>query len=240
MAKARYYKADGKKGRARALPDDLFAAAVNEPVLHTVVTAHLANRRQGTGSAKNRARVRGGGRKPWRQKGTGRARQGTIRAPQWAGGGVAFPPTPHSWRQRVPKKVKALAKRSALSARAGEDRVILIDSLTLEKPATRSLVKYLEEIGLEGKVLLLTEGLKRNVVLSARNVPEVVVRPFGEESTYEILWSRYVVIERDAIEGSGAKQAEATSEADATDDSEGPADESGEEETVAVEEDSDA
>ena len=98
MAKAPYYKADGKKGRARELPAALFGGEVNEPVLHLVVKAHLANQRQGTAAAKTRAAVRGGGRKPWRQKGTGRARQGTTRAPHWTGGGIAFPPQPHSWR----------------------------------------------------------------------------------------------------------------------------------------------
>ncbi|MEX2294700.1 MAG: 50S ribosomal protein L4 [Gemmatimonadota bacterium] len=200
MAKARYYKADGKKGRARALPDNLFAGEVNEPVLHTVVRAYLANQRQGTASGKNRAAVAGGGRKPWRQKGTGRARQGSIRSPQWTGGGLAFPPQPHSWRQRIPKKVRALARRSALTARAGDDRVIIIDALEFERPATRRLVKYLEQIEVQGKALILTEGTKGSVVLSARNVAEIRVRPFGEESTYDILWAGTVVIERGALD----------------------------------------
>ena len=127
MYKAPYYKADGKKGRARALPEKVFDGIVNESVLHQVVKAHLSNRRQGTAAAKNRSAVAGGSRKPWRQKGTGRARQGTIRAAQWAGGGVAFPPIPHSWRQRVPKKVRALARRSALNDRAENDRVVMAD-----------------------------------------------------------------------------------------------------------------
>ena len=215
MAKARYYKADGKKGRARALPEALFGGVVNESVLHRVVKAHLANQRQGTTSRKSRGMVRGGSRKPWRQKGTGRARQGTIRAAQWVGGGRAFPPQAHSWRQRVPRKVKALARRSALSARAEGDRVVLIDPLDFEKPATRNLVRYLEGIGLEGKVLLLTHGLNRNVVLSARNVPDILVRPFGGESTYDILWSATVVIERPAVEASEEKPMTATPLADA-------------------------
>jgi large subunit ribosomal protein L4 len=200
MAKARYYKTDGKKGRARALPDSLFDDVVNGPVLHQVVKAYLANQRQGTSSGKTRSEVEGGNRKPFKQKGTGRARQGSTRAPQFVGGGRAFPPQPHSWRQRVPRKVKALARRSALTARAGEDRVVLIDDLNFEKPATRSLVKYLGGIEASGKVLILTDGLKENVVLSARNVPEIEVRPFGQESVYDILWSGTVVIERSAID----------------------------------------
>ena len=116
MFKARYYKTDGSKGRARPLPTSLFDGVVNEAVLHQVVKAYLANQRQGTAAGKNRSAVAGGSRKPWRQKGTERARQGTIRAPQWVGGGLAFPPIPHSWRQRVPRKVKALARRSAFNA----------------------------------------------------------------------------------------------------------------------------
>lgn len=213
MAKATYFKTDGKKGRARALPDALFGAEVNEAVLHTVVTAHLANQRQGTGSGKNRAQVAGGSRKPWRQKGTGRARQGTIRAPQWTGGGLAFPPQPHSWRRRLPKKVKAVARRSALSARAGEDRVVLVDAFVFDEPKTKRLVDYLSQIGAEGNVLVLTEGANPNVVLSARNVPHVAVRPFGEESTYDILWASYVVIERSAIDAVG-QEADVDAEAE--------------------------
>ncbi|MCG6956269.1 MAG: 50S ribosomal protein L4, partial [Gemmatimonadetes bacterium] len=111
MYKARYYKADGKKGKARALPEVLFNGVVNEGVMHQAVKAYLANQRQGTAAAKTRSEVSGGNSKPWRQKGTGRARQGTTRAAQWEGGGRAFPPIPHSWRQKVPRKVKALARR---------------------------------------------------------------------------------------------------------------------------------
>jgi large subunit ribosomal protein L4 len=200
MFKAAYYKTDGKKGRARALPEWLFDGVVNEGVLHQVVKAHLANRRQGTASAKSRGEVRGGSRKPWRQKGTGRARQGTIRAVQWAGGGVAFPPTPHGWHQKVPKKVRGLARRSAFNARAEEDRVVLIDALEFEGPKTAQIREYLKSIGIEGKTLILTDGRNQNLYLSARNLPNVEVRPFGEESVYDILWAGTVVIERGALE----------------------------------------
>jgi large subunit ribosomal protein L4 len=200
MYKAAYYKTDGKKGRARDLPDWLFDGVVNEGVLHQVVKAYQANQRQGTGAAKNRSAVRGGSRKPWRQKGTGRARQGTIRAAQWEGGGRAFPPIPHSWRVRVPKKVRALARRSALNSRAEEDRVFLIDALEYEAPKTARLRDYLAGIGVEGKVLLLTEGTKEKVFLSARNLQEVTVRPFGEESALDVLRADRIVIERSALE----------------------------------------
>jgi large subunit ribosomal protein L4 len=200
MFKAAYYKIDGKKGRARALPDWLFDGVVNEGVLHQVVKAHLANQRQGTASAKSRGEVRGGGRKPFRQKGTGRARQGTIRAVQMEGGGIAFPPIPHGWHQKVPKKVRGLARRSAFNARAEEDRVVLIDALKFEAPKTAQLRDYLGSIEVQGKTLILTDGRSENVYLSARNLPNVEVRPFGEESVYEILWASTVVIERGALE----------------------------------------
>jgi large subunit ribosomal protein L4 len=204
MYKATYYKADGKKGRARALPDWLFDGVVNEGALHQVVKAYLANQRQGTAAAKNRSAVRGGANKPYRQKGTGRARQGTIRAPQFDGGGVAFPPIPHSWNQKVPKKMKGLARRSAFNARAEENRVILVDALSFEGPKTAQLRDYLGAIQVQGKVLFLTEGMKQNVYLSARNLPNVEVRPFGEESAYDILWANTVIIERGALENAEA------------------------------------
>jgi len=214
MFKAAYYKTDGKKGRARALPAWLFDGVVNEGVLHQVVKAHLANQRQGTASAKCRGEVAGGSRKPWRQKGTGRARQGTIRAAQWEGGGVAFPPIPHGWNQKVPKKVKGLARRSAFNARAEEDRVVLIDTLKFEAPKTAQLREYLKSIEVQGKTLILTDGRNENLYLSSRNLPSVEVRPFGEESVYEILWAGTVVIERSALEkGEAAGAAEAGEEA---------------------------
>jgi large subunit ribosomal protein L4 len=204
MYKAAYYQTDGEKGEARDLPAWLFDGVVNEGAIHQVVKAYLANQRQGTAAAKSRGQVAGGGRKPWRQKGTGRARQGTIRAVQWKGGGVAFPPIPHSWNQKVPKKVKGLARRSAFNARAEEDRVVLVDALNMTAPKTAELRKYLEVIEARGKVLLLTHGLKEVVYLSARNLPNVEVRPFGEESVYDILWATTVVIEEEALAKAGA------------------------------------
>jgi large subunit ribosomal protein L4 len=220
MYKARYYKADGKKGKARALPDVLFDGVVNENVMHQVVKAYLANQRQGTASAKTRSEVSGGGSKPWRQKGTGRARQGTIRAVQWEGGGRAFPPIPHSWRQRVPKKVKALARRSALNDRAEHDRVVLVDVPALERPKTRDLTSFLASIEAVGKVLILTDGVNENVYLSARNLKNVSVMPFGQESVYDVLWAAVVLIERSAAEkmaDTTAADAADTTAADAAD-----------------------
>lgn len=198
--KARYYKADGKKGRARTLPAPLFNGIVNKGVVHQAVKAYLANQRQGTAAAKTRSDVAGGGRKPWRQKGTGRARAGTIRSPIWAGGGIAFPPIPHSWRQRLPKKVKTLARHSALNDRAENDRVVIADLPEMKSPKTRDLVAFVSAIDVPGKVLLLTDGVNKNLYLSSRNLSTVSVVPFGEESVYDVLWAHTVLIERGALE----------------------------------------
>jgi large subunit ribosomal protein L4 len=208
MFKAKYYKADGKKGRARALPDTLFDGVVNESVMHQAVKAYLSNQRQGTASAKSRGEVRGGSRKPWKQKGTGRARQGTIRAVQWVGGGRAFPPIPHSWRQKLPKKVRQLARRSALNDRAESGRVLLVDLPKFGAPKTRELREFFRTAETEGKVLLLTDGRNENVYLSARNLPDVIVMPLGEESVYDVLWARTVVIERSALDAVGDEAAD--------------------------------
>ena len=207
--KARYYKADGKKGRARTLPAPLFNGIVNEGVVHQAVKAYLANQRQGTAAAKTRSDVAGGGRKPWRQKGTGRARAGTIRSPIWAGGGIAFPPIPHSWRQRLPKKVKTLARHSALNDRAENDRVVIADLPKMKSPKTRDLVAFVSAIDVPGKVLLLTDGVNKNLYLSSRNLSTVSVVPFGEESVYDVLWAHTVLIERGALEtNSSLKESE--------------------------------
>jgi len=207
--KAPYYKADGKKGRARTLPAPLFNGIVNEGVVHQAVKAYLANQRQGTAAAKTRSDVAGGGRKPWRQKGTGRARAGTIRSPIWAGGGIAFPPIPHSWRQRLPKKVKTLARHSALNDRAENDRVVIADLPEMKSPKTRDLVAFVSAIDVPGKVLLLTDGVNKNLYLSSRNLSTVSVVPFGEESVYDVLWAHTVLIERGALEtNSSLKESE--------------------------------
>ena len=217
MHTAHYYQSDGSPGGARRLPAIPFDGVVNEGVLHQVVKAQLANRRRGTGAGKNRAAVSGGTRKPWRQKGTGRARQGTTRAAQWTGGGLAFPPQPHSWRTSVPRKVRALARRSALNARAEDGRVLLIEPLRYDAPRTSRLAACLDAIEAPGKVLLLTDGNKRNVYLSSRNLRGVRVRPFGEESAYDVLWAATVVIEDGALETEAVADEAAATAADAGD-----------------------
>ena len=235
MYKARYYKADGKKGKARALPDSLFDGVVNEGVMHQAVTTYLANQRQGTAAAKGRSDVRGGGRKPWRQKGTGRARAGTIRSPIWVGGGVAFPPIPHSWRKRLPKKVKALARRSALNDRAENDRVVLADLPVMESPKTRDLVSFLGSIAPEGKVLVLTDGTNENLYLSARNLSNVSVVEFGGESVYDVLWAYTVVIERSALDEKPKAKVKVEPAAEAEEEAEEEAPEAAEEEAPEAE-----
>lgn len=200
MYKARYYKTDGSKGRARSLPDNLFDGVVNKSVLHQVVRATLANQRQGTAAKRNRSAVRGGSRKPWRQKGTGRARQGTTRAAQWVGGGMAFPPQAHSWRQDVPKKVRQLARRSALNARAEADQIVLVDDLHYDAPSTKALRQFLDSVEADGKVLILTDGTRSNLFLSSRNLPGVAVCQFGQECAYDLLWAQTVIIERSAVD----------------------------------------
>jgi large subunit ribosomal protein L4 len=178
----------------------MFDGTVNMPVLHQAVKAFRANQRQGTAATKIRKYVVGGNQKPWKQKGTGRARQGSIRAPHWVGGGTVFGPQPRSYRQDVPRQVKALARKSAFNARAREDALFIVDRFTFETPKTKRIVALLDRLDLVGrKVLILTNGLNQNVYLSARNVPDVQVMPYGDVSAYHLLWSDVVLVEGGAI-----------------------------------------
>lgn len=182
------------------LPAEVFDGIVNMPVMHRVVTAYLANQREGNAATKTRGLVVGGNQKPWRQKGTGRARAGSIRSPLWPGGGTVFGPQPRSYDQQVPKKMRALARRSAFNARAREDSVFVIDHFTYEEPKTKVLTGLLQRMGVDGqKVLILTDGAKPNVYLSGRNLPRVEVLPYADVSTYHLLWSDVVLIEATAI-----------------------------------------
>lgn len=200
MLTARYFSASGEPGDARELPEELFDGVVNRPVLHQVVKAYLANQRQGTASTKTRSEVRGGGKKVWRQKGTGRARQGSIRAPHWRGGGIAFGPRPRDYHQDIPKKVKALARRSAFNFRALREQIAVVERFDLEGPRTKQIVDLLRKMGSpERKVLILTSGISSNVYLSARNLPGVSVLPFHEVSAYDLMKANEVVIEAEAL-----------------------------------------
>jgi large subunit ribosomal protein L4 len=195
------YKADGTPRERVTLPAALFDGTINVPVMHQAVKAYLANQRQGTASTKIRKYVTGGNQKPWRQKGTGRARQGSTRAPHWVGGGTVFGPTPRDYDQKLPRKVRALARKSALNARAREEALFVVEALAFDAPKTARVLALLERLGVaDKKVLILTDGAKPNVHLSARNLPTVHAMPYAEASTYHILWSDVVVVESDALD----------------------------------------
>ncbi len=201
MFKAPFFTAAGKKQGEQELPASLFDGEVHEPAMWQAVKAYLANQRQATAATKTRSEVSGGNRKPWRQKGTGRARQGSIRAPQWRGGGNVFGPRANrNFHEDLPKQVKRLARRSAFNARAQDGSVILVEQLQIDAPKTKDVVQLLETTGAEGNTLILTDGNKPNVWISARNLNGVQVRPFGEESTYDVLWADTVIIEAGALE----------------------------------------
>ena len=194
------YTGNGTARERVALPADMFDGVVNKPVLHQAVKAFLANQRQGNAATKTRGRVIGGNQKPWKQKGTGRARQGSIRAPNWVGGGTVFGPIPRSYAQFVPKQVRALARRSAFNARAREGAVIVVDAFNYDAPKTSRLAAFVDRLGVnDQKLLILTDGVKSNLHLSGRNLPTVHVLPYSDVSAYHILWSDVVVIESTAI-----------------------------------------
>jgi large subunit ribosomal protein L4 len=201
MLTAKYFNAAGEPGDAFQLPGELFDGVVNDAVLHQVIKAHLANQRQGNASTKTRANVSGGARKPWKQKGTGRARQGTIRAPHWRGGGIVFGPHPRSYHQDVPRKVKALARRSAFNAKAQDEQITVIERLAFDAPRTREAVSLLGRMGVADakRVLVLTDGVQETVLRSFRNLPNVEVLPFRQASAYDVMKARQVVIEASAL-----------------------------------------
>lgn len=201
MATAKYFNAAGEPGDAFQLPEELFDGVVNDAVLHQVIKAYLANQRQGNASTKTRANVSGGKRKPWKQKGTGRARQGSIRAPHWRGGGIVFGPHPRSYHQDVPRKVKALARRSAFNAKAHDEQITVIERLAFDAPKTRTAVSLLGKMGVADakRVLVLTDGVQETVLRSFRNLPNVEVLPFRQASAYDVMKARQVVIEASAL-----------------------------------------
>jgi large subunit ribosomal protein L4 len=208
MIEAPHYSAAGASKKAVSLPEVLFDGTVNQDVLHRAVVTFLSNQRQGTHDTKTRSEVSGGNQKPWRQKGTGRARQGSTRAPHWRHGGIVHGPHPRGYRLGIPKKMRQLAKKSALNARAREGALVIVDALEYEKPRTRDLAGLLEKLGGAGKkVLLLTARDARNVYLSGRNIPDVQVLRFADATAYEILWAQTVVVEIGALDEGKAKDA---------------------------------
>ncbi len=194
MPSANVYDMDGQVVREENLDEYVFGAKVNTAVLHQVVTAQLVNRRQGTASTKTRSEVSGGNRKPYRQKGTGRARQGSTRAPQWRGGGTVFGPRPHSYERDIPRKMRRIAMRSALSDKVANGRVYLMEDLTLEEPRTKDMEAFLEKLALDRRVLLLMHERDENVIKSARNIPGVKVGNVAAPNVIELLKHDHVVM----------------------------------------------
>ena len=191
--------AEGKNASTAELADSVFGIEPNVPVMHQVVRMQRASWRAGTHNTLTRGKVRGGGRKPWRQKGTGRARQGTIRAPHWRGGGVVFGPHPRNYSFKVNKKEIKLAIRSALSAKLADGELIVVDKLEFEKPRTKDAVAVLKALGVEGRCTVVVNEENTNAILSLRNIPTVDVICSGEENVYELLDNKFLVFEQDAL-----------------------------------------
>lgn len=201
MPKVTVFDMTGKNVGEMELNEDIFGIEPNEAVLHAAVVQYLANQRQGTQSTKTRTEVRGGGRKPWRQKGTGRARHGSIRSPIWVGGGVALGPKPRSYRTSMNKKTKRLALKSALSAKVQADEFIIIDKLTMDEYKTKAIVSMLEALGANRKALLVTAGNNdQKLAVSARNIPGVASAPVNSLNVYDLLNYDKIIIAQDAVE----------------------------------------
>ncbi len=199
MPKATVYNMAGQSVGEIELSESIFGVEPNEAVLHEVVKNHLANLRQGTQSALTRAEVSGGGKKPYRQKGTGRARQGSTRAVQWTHGGIAFAPKPRTYRYTVNKKVRRLALKSALSAKAASGNIIVVDDLNMDAIKTKEFQKFLNAVGVECKALVVTPDVRETVVKSARNIPGIQTTTAKILSVYDILNAQRFVVDKSAL-----------------------------------------
>lgn len=199
MANVKVYNMSGQETGSIELNDNIFGIEVNEHVLHMAVVQYLANQRQGTKSAKTRAEVSGGGRKPWRQKGTGRARQGSTRSPQWTGGGVVFAPKPRDHSFKLNKKVKRLALKSALSSKLLENKIVVLDELKLDEIKTKEMKKVLDNIKAD-KALVVIDGSDKNIILSARNIPDMKTASVNTINVYDILKYDSFVVTKQAVE----------------------------------------
>ena len=199
MPTANVVNMEGAKIGEIELAESIFGIEPNPVVVHEVVKNHLANCRQGTQSSLTRAEVSGGGIKPWRQKGTGRARQGSTRSPQWTHGGVVFAPKPRDYSYTVNKKVKRLALKSVLSDKAASGAIVVVDGLEMAEPKTKAFAGFLSAAGVEGKAVVVTEGVKANVVKSAQNIPGVVTTPATVLSVYDIVNAKNLVIDKAAL-----------------------------------------
>lgn len=200
MAKTNLYDMSGKVVGEIELNDGVFGLEPNVVVMHEAVKNHLANKRQGTQSTLTRAEVSGGGRKPWRQKGTGRARQGSIRSPQWIHGGIAFGPKPRDFGYGMNKKAKQLAIKSALSAKFQSGNMVVVESIEMNEIKTKSFIAFLNNINANGKALVVMPEVRKNVVLSARNIPNVKTTISSIISTYDILKAEKFIVDKVAVE----------------------------------------
>ena len=199
MPKVNVYNMVGEEVEQIELNEGIFGIEVNQHVVYEVVKNHLANRRQGTQSVKTRAEVRGGGRKPWRQKGTDRARQGSIRAPHWTGGGVTFAPKPRDYSYKVPKKVKRLAMKSALTSKVENNEIIIVDELTFEAPKTKEMLNVLNKLNADKKALIVTASSDVNVIRSSKNIPTVQTTVVNNLNVYDILKYNSLIITKEAV-----------------------------------------
>ncbi len=189
----------GDKVEELELSEEIFGIEVNEHAVYEVVKNQLANKRQGTQSAKTRAEVRGGGKKPWRQKGTGRARQGSIRAPHFTGGGVTFAPKPRDYSYRVPKKLRRLALKSVLTSKVQNGEIIIVDKIDFEEPKTKEMVKFLGNVAADRKALIVMDNKNDNVIRSASNIPNVKTALVNTINVYDIINSNSFIITKEAV-----------------------------------------
>ena len=198
MAKVAVYNMEGKEVDSIELNDSIFGVEINEHLVHMAVLQQLANNRQGTQKAKTRSEVRGGGRKPWRQKGTGHARQGSTRAPQWTGGGVVFAPTPRDYSFKLNKKEKRAALKSALTSRVAENKIIVLDELKLDEIKTKKFVQVMKNLNVEKALVVLNE-MDKNVIASAANIPTVKTAQTNELNVFDVLKYDTVVVTKSAV-----------------------------------------
>lgn len=203
MPKVSVYKRDGSEAGDIELNESVFGIEPNEDVLNQAVVMQRSSMRQGTHAVKNRSKVRGGGRKPWRQKGTGRARHGSIRSPLWIGGGVAFGPTPRRYGYSLPKKVRRLALKSALSTKVQEENVIVIEDLSLENPKTKEMVEILKALDVDRKALIVTEEEDKNLILSTNNLQNVKAITVQDLNVLDVLLHDKLILTKSAAEKAG-------------------------------------
>jgi large subunit ribosomal protein L4 len=199
MATAKTYDSDGREAGTTDLPASLFATKINEALVHEAVVAYLANQRQGAASTKERSDVRGGGAKPYRQKGTGRARAGTIRSPLWRGGGTVFGPHPRKYTKKLTRKAKRAALKSSLTARANDGDVIVVKALEFEAPKTKVFAGMLENMKLDGKTLVVLDRADQATIKSARNIPGIRITLADMVTTYDVMWADKLLLTSDAV-----------------------------------------